>query len=722
MNSFTTLTKDPVTERYLDNNGTYFNVTKLYLENLSGVIDFGEIVLEEGVTTETTRVLEKNTIKGYIITDSLSGSFTSDASITCHAYDGASAGLPETVPGATQIQIFPSLVLSDHDNKVRDDIKDLNTSIVPIVAANTYYSSNIIINKDSVAGQISISGSATDPIILCRPSYVFYDEANITLDVTAVGNNQFIDIYVEDAGTTPLMTNTYTISLVGKASGTTPYTTAPAAGQFCIGAVYIKNNIIIGCHSLRQKQADQPSYFTEDAFGLTITSTSDYEYGVETFFVPVFKPGVLHWDINFQTNTHDDAGTTDWAYEAAISINDTLKDVRVIRKNPLPTVTKIGRIPPTLKGLIKVDTPQLLEIKLGGKINDLYTYSTEIQVTKVTGHFLTTYDQHFQPNLFDPTPPTSLTGSFTASKDDFASGSIYDIIPYNNKIYTTELDTSGGNNIGSLWEYDPVGDSWSQITTHTSAGSLYYTRMCNHKNKLYMGGIDSLAHNPYTRYDGSTLDRGMTFGSNVKYDCVSFNGYIYDDTTTPAAGAYLHGSETGDSGTFVQILDMDAADGNSIYTFQEWNGLLYFGTSAGKIFTCTGGVSAVNVATIKPAVFVRGMAVLDEFLIASADNIVKVTTDGLDWVSIPSPAMDRIDHLLVVNGILFACGGANADNSAKVFYTDRNFKEWNEIVVDAAVVHGYFSAMCYLDPYYYVVTRNKSGGGLNNKVYKGTIS
>ena len=720
MKAFTTLSRSPSTEKYLDNNGTYFNVSRLYLTDNSGAIINGAVNLI-GSTTETARILEI-CANNQLIVDSLAGSFVNGDTCQLLSYDPSVVGVNEVVAGAAQVTIFPPLVMANDIYNDRLDLKQTNVNIRPLLAQNEYYSSGLIIGHHT-SGRVKIDGSATNPIVFCRPFYIFYEVADVTLDITAVGNNQFVDIYIEDKGTTPHIVGTKIPQLVGKAAGTTPYSTSPSAGQFLIGSCYIKNNLIVGIQSKDQKKCYHKSYINETSFGLSITSVSAYDYGVQEFYVPVFDRGVFHFDLNIQTDTGVNAAT-DWSYDIGIDINNVVQDCRTIRLSPMPTNTKEGRIPVKLEGSIPVNTPQLLTIKIGGKINDLYTYSNAIGVTKVVGDCKVTYDQHYQ-QIASVNPVIS--PSFSAIKTDFASGAIYSILEYLGNIYTSEYETSGGNHHPRIWKYDTVATTWAASSPYITVGwTSYYTRACVYNNKMYWGGYSSYASAVKTRFDGSTWDEGVTLSNSVKRDMVGYNNNVYTGYDAATARIYRSGDGTGDTGTFTVYAQLPAGNGG-VYTFKEWNNLLYVGTDIGKIYTYDGGVDHTGLsfterADFATATYIRGMTILDEFLVASSANVVKITTDGITWQTIASPAgITAIHCMITVGPYVLACGGGPDPQRAKLFYTDRNFTKWTEIVVDGAMAHEYFSSMCYFNGYLYLVTRNSSLS-LKNKVYKGTLS
>lgn len=720
MKSYTTLTRSPLTEKYLDNTGSYFNVSRLFLTDNSGVVVNGHVVLDNGSVTETKRVLEINS-NNQLITELFSGAFVNGDLCSFRTYDGVTPGVQELVSGSSQLYIMPCLSTQNETKTDREDIKELEASRTPMASTASYYSSPWLIEKSSTVSLVQITGSATNPIIFSRPQYSFYDENLVTLDVSGVGSDQFVDIYIEDSGATPYITGTKRIALAGKASGTSAYTTSASAGQFLIGSVYIKSTKIIGIDTLRDKSNSLYSLVNNASYSLNITSTTDYDLGT-SMYIPIFHRGVLDWKL-MASNTTGTNAATDWSFNLGMAINGVLVDYDETRKSPMPTNTKAGRIPGLVQGLYQVDTSQLLELQIAGKLCDLYTYSNAVTVDILRGNFEFSPDVHFQPDVIEV--PWTPVPNFVASKSDFGSAAIYDVKEYKGKIYVPEETAPGGNYTLKVFEYDPVTDTWSESTSQIDNSSiLHYYRMCIHDNKLYLGAYDSLNNNkPKTRFDGSTWDRGLSLTNVVKRDIISYNGKVYYAYASTPARIYY--STSGDQGTFTSYKAAPAGP-TDFYTMCVWQNKLWMGTDTGKVY-CFDGTDITEKATIKAgALYTRGLTVLDEYLIASADEVVKVTTDGENWETIPSPvgspALTRIDKLITIGPMVFACGGSNNVGGAKLFYTDRNFSGWNELVVDGSVQHGYFGAMHYYDNYLYLITRNKSATTLKNVCYKGTLS
>ena len=726
MYTFTILSRTPTTEKYKDNNGTYFSVSRVYVSSVEGAIERGNILLDNGTTTETVRIIEIDKDNNQLLTGLISGTWVVGDSCQFYAYDGASVGVDELVPGAAQVKIWPSSSDSQNEDRVRDDIKELKSLTNVLSASKSYYQSNILICRDSTPGQISIKGSSTNPIVFCRPSYLFYDESDFTLDVTGVGNDQFIDIYISDSGSTPLIAGTLRIALSGKTSGTSPYTSVAGAGEFCIGSVYIKNNLIIGCNSLRCKDSDQIAYINEAAFGLSITSITAYDYGVQEFYVPIFARSIFTWKVLIQSDTGVNAAT-DWSYELCIDINGTIVSRRTIKLDPMPTNTLEGRIPVLLEGNIGIDTPQLLTIKFGGKINDTFTYSDAIGVTTLNGEFKTKSDIHYQPIVKET--PVTLNPVFSVIKSDFSRSTVYDIIPYNSKVYVADETTGGGNYTVKVHEYDPIGLSWSVSHTTTSSHSKRLYRGCVFNNKLYYGAYDLYGSAMKTRFDGSTWDYGVTPSNNTKRDICSFNNKVYHGFKYTTGRVYE--SPSGDDGTWTLKVTLPAGPVD-VYSFKEFNGELYFGTDNGMVYKYAPNATVKYVLCVDFGFgatdhYVRGLDVIDGILVATCDNLVKISVNGSSWQSVVGPAtVTRINRILTINlggfSYLFACGGnSGAGGDPHLYYTDKTFGAWNEVVVDAACPNNYYAAMCWANNYLYVVTSNDTDA-IANRVYKGTLS
>lgn len=229
------------------------------------------------------------------------------------------------------------------------------------------YSQGLVLQVDSTyQNVIEIAPSIVRPAIFSSQYNVFIEDAIKSLDITTIGNNQFIDIYItEDTLDTPAIANTKPIKLVGKASGSTPYSTTPNSGQFLIGCVYIKNSIIIGVDSLETPNAtvDYRAYWgVAEPFNFLIDSTTA-AYSSNEIYVPVFKNSHAHFVIETQC-TPDGAGSA-WNFDIYVKNQDALSHYVRVRQT---CSSNAGRLVVPLMDS-DVVVPKLYTYQVGGKLN-----------------------------------------------------------------------------------------------------------------------------------------------------------------------------------------------------------------------------------------------------------------------------------------------------------------------------------------------------------------
>lgn len=279
------------------------------------------------------------------------------------------------------------------DGDIVSAISALDANMVDSVPENYLaynYSKGLIIKKDTGNEYtVKIEASASNKIIFAKTPDIFIEDANKTLNVSTVGNNQFVDIYIEnDTGDTPVIQGTYPIKLVGKASGTIAYSTSASAGQYLIGSVYIKNTKIIGVNSLEIGNTfnyHNAIWGTEDPFSFTINSTS-ITYSTKCCYIPVFIPSSISYRI--ETQNVSVTGGSRWNFDIFVKKDTVASHYIGERLQPLVPDTDHGK---TTRVLIDRDdsiTSGLYTYYFGGRLGSDDANPCQIEIKWLYAHFI----------------------------------------------------------------------------------------------------------------------------------------------------------------------------------------------------------------------------------------------------------------------------------------------------------------------------------------------
>lgn len=334
----------------------------------------GKVRITEGLFDEQARIIEVVDATHVIVEQLVNTvSYTTLAEITSYGYDGT-PGTPELAKNSISLYMYPSLDRADQGvNKTRDDVKALNTEIEVSTLYLKNLSQGLILKSSSVLSQIRIVGTSTCPILFGRDDNFFIEDAVKTLDVSSVGDNQFVDIYIqEETGDTPVVDGTLPILLVGKASGITPFTTSAVTNQYLVGCVYIQNSYIIGLYSLETPNVSTSNEFvyhnTPFNFAIGSAVTTYITQDSRTFYIPTFVTSIASLSINGQIESGVEA-----ADEVNIDIGLSINDAASVtysryRESPLAVNTKIWRRNFCIRGYLSL-APGLNYIKLAGRAN-----------------------------------------------------------------------------------------------------------------------------------------------------------------------------------------------------------------------------------------------------------------------------------------------------------------------------------------------------------------
>lgn len=250
------------------------------------------------------------------------------------------------------------------------------------------YSKNNILKPGSNEYSVRIEASPANMSIFTKNSSVFLEDAYKSLDVSTVGNNQFIDIYIEeDTGDSSVVSGTKPIKLIGKAAGSTAYSTSPSTGQYLVGCAYIKDSKIIGIHSLESPQTFNYHYAvwgSSDPYSFTLTTT--LAYSSKAIYVPVFIPSSISYRVETQVTTSGDGLA--WNYDIYMKRDSSVTHYIRERVPPLSPATNSGRTTRVMVDM-ETNTPSgLYTYVFGGKLNTDETSRCSITLNWVYGHFV----------------------------------------------------------------------------------------------------------------------------------------------------------------------------------------------------------------------------------------------------------------------------------------------------------------------------------------------
>lgn len=278
------------------------------------------------------------------------------------------------------------------DNPVRAKINNIIDQMIPTF-------NNAIFMKVSAENFIHLYGHPDALIAYKNGEYLFVEDATKSLDVLGVGDNQFIDIYIEeDTLDTPVIPTTKPIKMIGKAGGLKPYNnTSASAGQFIVGSVYIKNGKIIGVHVLATPDRDNylmAMWPNSDPFEFLINS-STLAYSTKEIYIPVFVPSTVEYEINTQLTTSG-SGVA-WNFDIYLKNNLVLSHYIRSRLPTLATSSNAGRLSVNLIKKDSVTESGLYTYQLGGKLNTDDSPVCNVTINQVYGNFIV----HPQMNVFN---------------------------------------------------------------------------------------------------------------------------------------------------------------------------------------------------------------------------------------------------------------------------------------------------------------------------------
>lgn len=759
MNTIIDLIGNISNKTYTDNNGTQFNTSLVPLESTTNVIDRGYLYFFEGsITPETARVIEIID-STHVIVQTLTGAFTRAAKVIPLAADNTAAGIPEVVPNASQVKIFPSWCRAKDANVDRADIKTLKTDAEKVANGFKNFSKNVILRKDGT--DIVIEGSSTQPIKLCTDGITFYDDTDITLDLTtavedpelsgAYLGDQFFDIYIEEDTTRdPIAPNTQRIKLTAQASGTAAYSTTAGASQYNIGSAYLKDGAVIGVHSLYIPVNDCHGQLTNASYTTTIDSVTAYQYGSD-FYYPVFEPCTAKFNfmigMSINTTATEVTAETQSDFNCAVTINDViLEDVRIKKKC---LVKQEGRIQLIIECENDFATSQLLEISVGACLNE----SNDVSVINTTPNRIDTVDLitrvYFNKGIMGPGTTSiapnpileqteiALYGSDLDHHGVWIPPRFFDITRYKDKVYISSADFDSGLNysytFGKIHVVDPDTAAFDHFVYSGGLSSGAYKgnryKFFEFNNELYCGFIGASSSGVITHaFNGTTWRQALPIFGSSNGDFIAIGSL--DNTLYAMHQPHMVGAATGEpplTGTPTLLKSTTAQPGD--WTV-HWEGTfdkthkaaLYSGPY--DLVAIAGGLNWLTYDAFedRDSAFVYritgnkdveqltyiGRPIIQfnykNYVVAITTINTKISYSGTEYISVAHPPMEIINDAHVVNNEFVLVSGGHivnpSDRSKDIpaLYCTTDFKSWNRIDISAITEGDYYYGTDPSDP------------------------
>jgi hypothetical protein len=239
------------------------------------------------------------------------------------------------------------------------------------------YSKGLILQQHSANEYtICIKGSAANLIIFMKDQKAFIEDGTKTLNLSTLGTNQFIDIYIEeDTSDSPAIADTLPIKLTGKGSGSTPYNTSPSSGQYLAGCAYLKNidgegNRIIGIQSL--EKPDVPTnhwslWHTSNPFNHQLNSSS-FTYSSKCSYIPVFVDSSIIYNVTMEVNSVSGSNGERYNYTVKLKRDSSGTAFFSIREKSIDTYGTVARDVLNISDIDNV-SPGIYTYYYGGCIN-----------------------------------------------------------------------------------------------------------------------------------------------------------------------------------------------------------------------------------------------------------------------------------------------------------------------------------------------------------------
>ncbi|MEW5820330.1 MAG: hypothetical protein AB1782_09080 [Cyanobacteriota bacterium] len=250
------------------------------------------------------------------------------------------------------------------------------------------YLKNAVINLYNHNGRtLKLYGSSSNPIIISKGTYCFYEESEVSLDLTS---SYFNDIYVEeDTSKTPIITGTKRIKLIAKSADQTPYSTTASSGQHLIGCAYVYNSKVMGIHSL--EEPNNPSYHEGvwglgDEFNFQITSTT-LSYSTKKCYVPVFVDSTILYHIKYYFHKYGSAACDAINFYFYVKRNGAVDHYTEERIPPLTVSSAIYRSGRTTVDRVYNITPGVYTFEFGGMLGNDDTTPSPVEIERLYSHF-----------------------------------------------------------------------------------------------------------------------------------------------------------------------------------------------------------------------------------------------------------------------------------------------------------------------------------------------
>lgn len=361
---------DPSTGSFTATRLEVSDTTGAFYQVLSLLIYSGQIYIEEGVLNDTARIIEVED-STHIVVEQLvnTASYTVLAQVTYQGYDGT-ADTGELAKNSVGLLLYPSMdKASQGVNIDRMDIKVINDSLNLSQIVFQNLSQGCILRADtSNDGYVKLIGTNDRKIVYANAGDLFLENAACTLDVATVGDNQFIDIYIEDSGGTPILSGTKRIELVGKASGLYPNTTSATTGQYLIANVYIYNGKIIGIYNYETINAEIKCPIGWSNSNFNISGTSYTYFANKLIYLPVFVTSDIYFNLTCSLATGNDTADALNFYIGMVYDNTTSCFESIQRKGVMATSTNVLYETFPIAGKIAACTAGLHTLMIGGKI------------------------------------------------------------------------------------------------------------------------------------------------------------------------------------------------------------------------------------------------------------------------------------------------------------------------------------------------------------------